>query len=277
MITHNRRAYTELALERLLACEGDFSVWIWDNGSTDGCTELVRSMESQPHVGRVFLSPDNVMQGMPFEWMLKECGSAIVGKVDNDCLMPKRWLEPLSRAICERPELGVIGCWTFWPEDFDETIASRKIQRFGDHRIVTNAYIGGTGLLVRTELCHRFPVSMRGGIPIEQYRMSAAGFVNGWYYPLIWAEHMDDPRSSHCVLGESDGMTGTFALTALRRGHKTPQEYEQWIREDCRGILTRTTQDQLRVWRRKQFRTAPLRAARSVKRFVRNLWQKTLP
>jgi len=28
--------------------------------------------------------------------------------------------------------------------------------------------------------------------------MAAKGYINGFYYPLVFQEHMDDPRSEHC-------------------------------------------------------------------------------
>jgi hypothetical protein len=273
MITHNRREYTAQSLRQLLACEGDFSVWLWDNASSDGTAEVVQEWSTHPRVGRVFLSPENVMQIRPFQWMLRDSASPLVGKVDDDCLMPTRWIEPLAEALGEQPELGVIGCWTFWPEDFDAEAAAHKLRRVGRHQIVTNAYIGGTGVLVRRELCRRFPMHLPSAMPLDQFRMSAAGLINGWYYPLIWAEHMDDPRSARCALRQPEGMRGTYALTAKRRGHRTPEEYERWIREDCARILRHTTEEQLREWCLHRLRTAPRRAAGAARRIMRRVWQ----
>jgi hypothetical protein len=275
MITYNRREYTRMALERLLAGAGDFAVWIWDNGSTDGTADLVRAVKSHPRVHRVHLSPENVLQTPPFDWLLRDCQSPLVGKVDNDCLMPARWVDPIARALNDEPRLAVIGCWTFWPDDFDPKLAAHKIRRFGDHHVLTNAYIGGTGLLVRSELARRFWMPRPNGMPINQYAMSAAGLVNGWYYPLIWAEHMDDPRSEYCTLRQPDGMNETYALTAQLRGHRTPEQYERWIRQDCARILSRTTEEQLREWRRERLRSAPRAAARAARRLVRRLWDRS--
>jgi hypothetical protein len=30
--------------------------------------------------------------------------------------------------------------------------------------------------------------------------MASRGYVNGFYYPLVYQEHMDDTRSRHCLL-----------------------------------------------------------------------------
>lgn len=268
MITYNRRDYTATSLQRLLECEGDFAVWVWDNGSQDGCAELVSAFSSHPRVERVHLSPDNVMQSPPFEWLLTECRSPIIGKVDDDCLFPRRWVEPIGDAVLRHDRLGAVGCWTFWPDDFIEQSAAHKIRRFGDIRVVSNAYVGGTGVLLRRQIAQRFFAPRPTAIPIEYYRMSASGLVNGWHYPLIWAEHMDDPRSRHCLLRRPEGMSGTFALTAKRRNHRSPQEYEQWIRQDCATLLGQSTAQQLRAWRLDRLRSVPRRAARSIKRWA---------
>jgi len=277
MITHNRLGYTKISLPRLLDGEGDFEVWIWDNGSTDGTADFVASFKTHPRVAQVRCCPDNAMQNIPFQWMLAGSRSPIVGKVDDDCLMPTRWVEPIAEAVRTQPILGAVGCWTFWPEDFDETRAARKIKIVGPHKILSNISIGGTGLLIRRKLCRRFMLPAGFAIPIDQSRMSAAGFINGWYYPLIWAEHMDDPRSKHCMLQIADAVTADYALTARRCGHCTAAEYLDWIRQDCAKLLGETTEEQLRTWRRSRRKKPLRRTARAAVHIIRHLWREASP
>jgi len=271
-LTHNRLAYTKRSAEALLACEGDFTIWIWDNGSTDGTADFVSSLRTHPRVERVHLSTVNAMQNTPFMWVLDECESPLIGKVDDDCVLPQRWIDPISEALMEHEQLGAIGCWTFWPEDFDETQAVLKIKRFGRHQVLTNISIGGTGLLIRRQTCRRFLLPVGFAIPVDQNGMSASGFVNGWYYPLIWAEHMDDPRSPYCMMRSTDGLTDRNALTARRNGHKTASDYEQWIRRDCALNLGQTTEQQIRMWRRSRLKKNIRRNFGSVGHIARQAW-----
>jgi glycosyltransferase involved in cell wall biosynthesis len=272
MITHDRLAYTQKSLSRLIESEGDFALWLWDNGSTDGTADLVVSYEAHPRVERIRLEAENVGQNIPFQWLVSESRSPIVGKVDDDCLMPRRWIDPIADAITTHPDLGALGCWTFWPEDFDEKVGDHKIRTFGRHRILTNISIGGTGILIRRDLCQAFLLPTTFAIPIDQSRMAAAGLVNGWYYPLIWAEHMDDPRSKHCMLDFSDTVTATYALTARRLGHGTASDYLNWIRSDCDRMLREPTERQIRRWRTAQTKKRIRRKARSAMNTLRRLW-----
>jgi len=45
-------------------------------------------------------------------------------------------------------------------------------------------------------------------------RASANGFINGWYYPFLHQEHMDDPRSKYTDIRSESDFQRSKCLTA---------------------------------------------------------------
>ena len=84
------------------------------------------------------------------------------------------------------------------------------------------------------------------GFPVDRIGMTEEGYISGWYFPLIWAEHMDDPRSKYCLMNQAGGMGAQSALTAKSRNIKTSEEYQEWIMKDADRILSSTVNQQLK-------------------------------
>jgi len=252
LITHNRREYVERSVATLLADPAPFRVFWWDNGSVDGTADLCRSI-NDPRIVERHLSSENVMQAIPFRWVLDRSGSDLIGKVDDDTLVPRGWVETIAPALREHQELGMIGCWTFWMEDFEtyKQIAVNKVVQVGRHQILQDVSIGGTAFLMRRQHAESYFVNdpLGRGVPIRRKDMTLDGLISGWYFPLIWAEHMDDPRSVHCLMNRM-GTTGAHAaLTARSRSISSPSEYLNWIKMDAQRALTISVKRQLREYR----------------------------
>ena len=269
MITHNRRPYVEKALQRLLSDPTEFALHVWDNASIDGAAEVIEDLDD-PRIARKVFSKENMMQDAPTHWFLEGASADLVGKVDDDTLVPAGWIETLAAAVEDIERPGMIGCWTFMPEDFERNriAAEKKIERFGRHQIIRDIAIGGTGIVMRRSIVTNYLEGWSKGwsFPIDRPRMTLDGYVSGWYYPLLLAEHMDDPRSKHCLMNRTDGMGGTAALTAQARGFRTPEEYTDWIMADADTKLQKTVQEQLREYRRS--RRPWNRAGRAIRRRI---------
>jgi hypothetical protein len=41
------------------------------------------------------------------------------------------------------------------------------------------------------------------------------GYINGFYYPLLFQDHMDDPKSSHCRMRTEEGFRAATKVTAV--------------------------------------------------------------
>lgn len=234
--TWNRLEYTQRSLPRLLEDSGEeFEVVLWDNGSTDGTQDYLKSVHD-PRIGSVELRDKNEGQAAAIHSVWTQSSASFVGKVDNDCLVQPGWTRALRAAHEQYAGFGGIGCWSFLPEDFDPRIASHKIRTFGDHQVVAHPQIGGSAFLLKREDYESFGPAV-DVMPSFWLRMACAGRVNGWYYPLIQQEHMDDPRSAHCTLPErAVGEDAPFAFQ--QRGLATRDAYDAWLRHDAREILT---------------------------------------
>ena len=197
-ITHDRLEYTKLALASVLADpEEEFSLTIWDNASSDGTADYLRNEVKDPRIRQIVFSRKNVGQIAAVNEVWSKSKADLLGKLDNDCIVTPGWTKTLAQAHQDIPELGVIACWHFMPEDFDYDRAKHKIQSFGRHRILRHPWTCGTGLLLKRSTFHRLGTMRGDGTTSYWLQMANAGFVNGFYYPLIYQEHMDDIRSKH--------------------------------------------------------------------------------
>jgi hypothetical protein len=136
----------------------------------------------------------------------------------------------------------------------------------GEHEVLSQTHIGGSGFLVkRSDYVRHGPVDER---LLSRFwiRLAVSGRINGWYHPLIFQEHMDDPRSSHCALLDAIPAGGGSWITRSR-GIRTRRDFEQWIREDARRIQVGPSEVGLRAriselwglrgWARRTLRSAP--------------------
>jgi len=247
LIPRNRVEYVEKTLPRLLNDQDNIQVYWWDNGSTDGAADLAASYQDARIVER-HLSPQNAMQAVPTHWFLERARSKIIGKVDDDTLVPVGWTNPIGQLLREHDHLGMIGCWTFWPEDFERNRAAamKKVVTLGGHQVLHDLMIGGTAFLMRKAVAERYLLPDPDGqtFPVDRPRMTHDRRMSGWYFPLLWAEHMDDPRSTHCLMNRPGGMNEQAALTARDRRFTVPAQYLDWIRSDADRKLNRSVRRQ---------------------------------
>ena len=264
MVTYNRPAFTRLSLERLLStCDEAMRVWLWHNGEHEETLELVQSFLDHPRVYRFHHSVENTgLSGLwkPTNWLLSQASGAFMSKVDDDCLVPENWADVLRRAHGDVPAFGVLGCWRFRPEDFQPTLARSKIKEFaGGHRLLRNCWVEGSGFVMKRACVETFGL-MPDGMGFSRYCMhlAAAGWIHGWYYPFLYQEHMDDPRSPYWLPQTDGGAEDTPARTGQATFKRTPDERVRVIRASALQVQ-RASLDHRRYfgWR------AKLRRARS--------------
>jgi glycosyltransferase involved in cell wall biosynthesis len=247
LITWNRREYVEKTLANLMASRSDFRLYCWDNASSDGTADVIRSLDD-PRVVRKHFSQENAMQRTPSLWLLEEAQGDVVGKIDDDILLPDGWIERIAPMVRAEPKFGMLACWIFMPEDWDEAAASRKVVGVGGNRVFHNMWVAGQSFLARKAHLTRYvsPPDSGYGFPIDQVQMTADGLINGFPLPVLFAHNMDDPRSPHCLMNHPGGMGEQAALTARMRGFATPQSYAEWIAEDAAALLRDPVERQLR-------------------------------
>ena len=238
-ITYNRLFYTKLALESILADKSEeFSLTIWDNASSDETPDYLTSIDD-PRIKDIVLSKENVGQIEATNRIWSESKADLLGKLDNDCIVTPGWTKTLSQAHEDIPELGVIAMWHFFEDDFDYTRAEHKIQEFNGHNIFRHPWTCGTGLLIKREVYQK--LGPMPGPTTNSYwlEMAKAGYINGFYYPFICQEHMDDPKSKYCEIQDEASFAKAQATTVgLQSGnYKDIAGRYKWRDEIVRNLL----------------------------------------
>ncbi|HUW19293.1 MAG TPA: glycosyltransferase [Sedimentisphaerales bacterium] len=268
-VTFNRLDYTKLALASVLADPAEqFSLTIWDNASTDGTVEYLRNEVNDQRVDDIVFSEKNMGHTAAINEVWGKSKADLLGKLDNDCLVTPGWTRTLAQAHYDIPNLGVIACWHFFPEDFDYEQARHKIQTFGKHRIFRHPWTCGTGLLVKRRTFERFgPIQSRGrGTTQYWLQMARAGYINGWYYPLVFQEHMDDPRSQHSRVNRMPFERAYEHTFAYRTGFVTNMEMYKKLHEDIlQNLLSGPYDPKYYCGWRAKFRRALGRINRAIK------------
>jgi GT2 family glycosyltransferase len=219
-ITFNRLEYTKKALASVLAGQTEeFNLYIWDNASTDGTVEFLKREVSDHRVKEMVFSKSNVGQTKAVNTIWQQSKADLVGKLDNDCLVTPGWTRTLARAHADIPRLGVVACWHYFASDFDFQRAKHKIQQFGEHQILRHPWTCGTGLLLKRATFVEAGPFRDGATTSYWMNLACMGYINGFYYPLIMQEHMDDPKSSHSMLKDeasyNEAKKVTFSLNNL--------------------------------------------------------------
>ncbi len=218
-ITYERLDYTKLALASVLADPTEaFSLTIWDNASTDGTVEYLKNEVNDPRIADIVFSKENIGQTAAVNEVWARSKADLLGKLDNDCILTPGWTRTLAQAHRDIEQLGVLACWHFFEEDFDHERARHKIQTFGRHQIFRHPWTCGTGLLIKRRDFEEFGPIQEKATTQYWLKMAAAGRINGFYYPLIYQEHMDDPKSQYSKVRTDDGLRQHATITAGLQG-----------------------------------------------------------
>jgi len=205
--THNRLSYTQKVIPCLLTDPTEeFELYLWDNASTDGTPEYLKSI-NDPRIKAVYLSNTNQGQVGAMNWAWSQTQAELVGKLDNDCLPTPGWTRIFAAAHRDIPQLGAVAMWHFFEDDFDYERAKHKIQEFNGHRIFRHPWVAGSGFLMkRKTFLEQGPWKTGDRVGTTYYfmNMAKAGYINGWYYPLVYQDHMDDPKSKHCRIKDAE-------------------------------------------------------------------------
>jgi Glycosyl transferase family 2 len=255
MITYRSASYLHLSLPRLLStCSEHDRVWLWHNGNDEATLEVLRQYRSDPRIARFHHSRENVRLRPPTSWLWSESTAVFVSKVDDDCLVSPGWIDTLARAHEENPQFGAIGSWRHPAEDFRPELAQRKIESFhGGHQLMRNLWVQGSGYLLRRSLVARLGL-LRADESFTGYciRLATAGAVNGYYYPFIPEDHMDDPRSPHSLIRTTEDLRERMPLSAQANGVTTVDDWLAQLRRSA-IVLQAASLDHrdYRGWRRK--------------------------
>ena len=240
MITHRRPQYVRLSLDRLLSsCDEHARVWLWHNGDDAETLDVVRGFADHPRVHRFHHSPENLRLREPTNWLWRESQGALVSKVDDDCLVDPSWLTELRATLDGAPQVGVVGSWRFYDEDFDER-ALRKVEELPNgRRLMRLPWVQGSGYLARREVVDQIgPIRDDESFIGWCIRAARAGWMNGWAYPFVHEEHMDDPRSSYTMFVDDAAFQRFKPLSAATTRVDTLAAWADLMRSEARRLQT---------------------------------------
>lgn len=264
VITHNRPIYTRLTLERLFAtCDETMRVWIWQNGRDEETLDVVRSMTNHPRLYKFHHSVENKQLIEPINWFWSNAKGQYLSLVNDDCLMPDGWAQKLRKAHQDVPEFGVIACWHFQEEDFRYDLSCKKIRKFpGGHKLLQNLWVQGSGVMMKRACLERGGLlEPDKGHPSYCHKLARAGWVNGWYYPLIYMEHMDDPRAPHSLLKTDEDFQRYKPYSAKNNNVKTLKDWQAQLKRSAIIVQKASLNPRDYIGWRKKLRTA-LRSVR---------------
>jgi Glycosyl transferase family 2 len=271
MITHRRPEYVELALPRLLDSADDATrVWLWHNGDDERTRAVVERHTSHPAVHQYHWSLENVGIRTPTNWMFESAAGAFVSKVDDDCLVAEDWLARLRHVHRAAVDTGVVGSWRFYDEDFDPVRAMRKVERLGPGaRLMRNHWVQGSGYLARRRLVEQ-QGAIRDGETFNDWciRAALAGARNGWAFPFVPEEHMDDPRSPHTLFTDDERFLALRPLSAKQTGVDSVAKWQAQMRTSARTVQAASLDPRL-------YRGPGLKARNASRRVIRALMGRT--
>jgi hypothetical protein len=154
----------------------------------------------------------------------------------------------------DEPRFGVIGSWRHPDEDFRPELASRKIQTYrGGHQLMRNLWVQGSGYLMPRSLVERHGL-LGESESFTGYciRAARAGAVNGYYYPFVPEDHMDDPRSPHTLIRTDEDLRERTPLSAQANGIRTVDDWVAQIQRSAHVLQTASLDPRdHEIWKRK--------------------------
>ena len=142
----------------------------------------------------IFDNKDNESLADITSRLFSESDAELVGKLDDDMLVPPDWLERLVEAH-DKYHFGFIGGFHFREEEMQGV--EPNITEHNGVKIWEKGHIGGNFLMRRKAFK---PYEGEGVMGLSDYQ-HLSEHPNGYLYPFIITDHMQDGRSKHCIRG----------------------------------------------------------------------------
>lgn len=244
MITYNSPDYVRRSLPSLLdSCDDSSRVWLWHNGDDEATLAVAQEYSADARVHRFHHSPANVGLREPTNWLWANADGDYLSKVDDDCVLDDDWISRLRVAHESNVNFGVIGASRLRPDDIVPELVEAKLETFdGDVTLFRNHWLQGSGYLLKREWTERKGLLLEGQT-WTNYCLSLAksGAVNGFLYPFIFEDHMDDPRSEHTLLLNDDDLEWRMPLSAKRSKVRTLDDWESQLKHTAHQIQVAPT------------------------------------
>ena len=100
---------------------------------------------------------------------------------------------------------------------------------------MAHPWVEGSGFLMKRECVDQVGLIREGEKGITAYfiRVALKGWINGWYFPFLWQEHMDDPRAPHSLLKTDADLQRFLPLSASLSGAQTVSQWDAQLRKSA--------------------------------------------
>ena len=250
MFTYDRLEYTLKTFERLLeSTDYPYDLHIVDNHSTDGTVDWLKQIEVKYKylIKSITYNPTNEGLPKPTNEFWERVETDLVGKIDNDTLVPNGWMERLVQAHVKSDKIGVVGGYHFRPEDFNEEDAQKKLFTENGIQVVKDTHIGGCCYLMKRSFYKTYgpmkynPNLKTHGWTEYQNNLVHQGYIVGYLYPLVQLDYMDDPRSTHCLINEKYQEYTKKIWRERGVDFKSTDQLVHWLANDAQRV-TKTTE-----------------------------------
>ena len=153
--TFNRIEYTKETLPVLIRNSSELgSVYIVDNGSTDGTVEYLKEFNHELIAKKIFNEENTGVAGAMNIFFESIRGSEFFAKVDNDTIVPENWLDDLYRVIYHTDDIDFIQAkhkfMMVGVKDWGDLLSKRASRKVFGHNLIHNRSVGGSGIIGRT-------------------------------------------------------------------------------------------------------------------------------
>lgn len=168
-VAWNRLEFTGLSWHLLIA-NTDWKLvsklTVYDDGSTDGTLEFLREHLDECPVERELRISDLRSPVAVMNHFLATERDVMFAKVDNDILVPPRWLNDLEIVMRHNPDVELLGC-----EAGQTLLPPERVPRGGlRHGFEPSSHIGGVGLMRTSAFTSRPALAVRGRFGFTEWQ-----------------------------------------------------------------------------------------------------------
>ncbi len=191
-ITFDRLSYTKKAIEAIRENTKNYIHFIWDNGSTDGTPQWLKTIEDENTI--INYSDKNTGLVYPMNMFFDKFSDyKYVAKVDNDSVMPKGWLNKLKEVMDAIPFFAVeANHYLMLRHDIDQNDDYYKhlfsVNFKGEKLYLWNA-VGGTGVIIRRQMMDGL-LKDTGGLGGWMKYQKERDFMSA-FYTGVWMDRLD--------------------------------------------------------------------------------------
>lgn len=174
-LAYNRLEYTKQSLKALCKTTYPITIYIHDNGSTDGTKEWLKNFilnqdwKMNINIEGIHFESSETNGGInkPLNQFLRRYRDyEYIAKIDNDTVVEPEWLDKLTQVMEVKQEIDALGAYMQRPPGmtFKAWVDSdfmRKVS-LGSDTLAYCAYAGGTGVLIRMRMFKEM------GLPYER-------------------------------------------------------------------------------------------------------------